>query len=476
MKHIQVFIFLVLSITMAFGQNAYEARQQRTEWFREARFGMFIHWGIYAIPARGEWVKDRERISTEDYQQFFDAFDPFNYNPKEWAKLAKKAGMRYAVITSKHHDGFCLFDSKYTDYKATNTPAKRDLIKEFVDAFRAEGIKIGFYYSLIDWYQPDFKDPRNEVAWDRYIDYMHKQVEELLTNYGKIDILWLDYSAGELSGEKWKATKLVEMVRRLQPEIIIDNRLGGNMFKNPPDFYAGDFGGPEQITPPAVIKDDLGRLIPWELCLTLNRSWGFNRTDYNYKSAHNIIYTLINCVSKNGNLLLNVGPDERGVIPKRSVEILEEVGEWMEANHESIYGCGPAVYDKPEWGWYTQKGDTVYAHITNFNIGQYCLRDMLGKIKNASVLASGAEIRLGEISNSNTNGKYVGKNDIFLPNFTTRPPGQGFGQMQQRRPVNQMSATELAMSIVAAQAAGQAAMAAQGDASSIRVAKLVMNK
>jgi len=440
MKYLQFLFFYILSISMVFGQDAYDARQKRTEWFREARFGMFIHWGIYAIPARGEWVKNRENISTEDYQQYFDAFNPVDYNPKEWAKLAKKAGMKYAVITAKHHDGFCLFDSKYTDYKATKTPARRDLIREFVDAFRAEGLKIGFYYSLIDWYQPKFESKDDQV-FNEYIDYMHKQVEELVTNYGKIDILWFDYSYGEYRGEKWKATKLVEMVRKHQPHVIIDNRLGGDMFSDTPDIYAGDFGGPEQITPPAVIKNNSGRPIPWELCLTLNNSWGYNRTDFNYKTAHNIIYTLINCVSKNGNLLLNVGPDAKGIIPKRSVEILEEVGEWMDANHESIYGCGPAQWEKPEWGWYTQKGDIVYAHITNFNIGQICLRGMSGKVKSASLLSDGSEIRMGEISNVNTNGKYVGKDDIFLtslmPRMTVTPPN---------------------------------------DASSIRVAKLVLQK
>ena len=426
MKHVFILLISILSASTMSGQNTYEARQKRTEWFREARFGMFIHWGIYAVPARGEWVKNREKISTENYQQYFDAFDPVDYNPKEWARLAKKAGMKYAVITAKHHDGFCLFDSKYTDYKATRTPAGRDLIRQFVDAFRAEGLRIGFYYSLLDWYQPDFES--KDGKFDNYIDYMHKQVEELVTNYGKIDILWFDYSWGEYRGEKWKASKLIEMVKKHQPDVIIDNRLGGNMMADAPEVYAGDFGGPEQITPPAIITDHAGRPVPWELCLTLNNSWGYNKTDFNYKTAHNLIYTLINCVSKNGNLLLNVGPDARGRIPGKSIEILEEVGRWMSANHEAIYGCGPAGLEKPEWGWYTQKGNVVYAHVTNFNIGQICLRGMDGKIQSAVLLDDGSEIRLGEISNVNTNGPYVGKNDIFLAPLIPRtgtPPAGG---------------------------------------------------
>ena len=186
----------------------YEERQKRTEWFREARFGMFIHWGLYAIPARGEWVKSIEKISTEDYQQYFEEFNPVRYNPREWAKLAKEAGMKYAVLTTKHHDGFCLFDSAYTDYKSTNTKCGRDLVKEYVEAFRAEGLKVGFYYSLLDWHHPDYphygdrqhpmrdneayKDtPHN---WDNYITYFHNQVRELLTNYGKIDLMWFEFS------------------------------------------------------------------------------------------------------------------------------------------------------------------------------------------------------------------------------------------------------------------------------------------
>jgi len=409
-------------------EDAYEMRQKRTEWFREARFGMFIHWGIYAIPARGEWVRSRERITVEDYQQYFDAFDPVDYNPVQWAKIAKQAGMKYAVITAKHHDGFCLFDSKYTDYKATNTPAKRDLIKEYVDAFRAEGLGVGLYYSLVDWYHPDFardfdtnhplaKQPEWEnkkYNFDNYLDYMYNQVEELVTNYGKIDILWFDFSLREYSGEKWKASRLIEMVRKYQPDVIIDNRLGGNIKSITPEIYAGDFGGPEQIMPPRVVIDDAGRPIPWELCMTLNNSWGYNRNDTNYKSAEDIIYTLTNCVSKNGNLLLNVGPDEKGVIPKKSVEILEEIGEWMKVNGESIYGCGPSEYPKPEWGCFTQKEDVVYAHMMNYNVGQYCLPHMRGKVQEATLLLDGTQLRTGEISNVNTNSPYVAEDDLFI--------------------------------------------------------------
>ena len=199
---------------------------QRIEWFTRARFGMFIHWGLYAIPARGEWVRSIEKLTIEDYQPYFEEFNPINYNPRKWAALAKKAGMKYAVMTTKHHDGFCLFDSKFTDYKATNTSAGRDLIKEYVEAFRDEGLKVGFYYSLLDWHHPDYPaygdrhhPMRDNEAWkdkkhdfSKYLEYMHGQVRELLTNYGKIDIIWFDFSYDNMS-VKPEATETVKMTR-----------------------------------------------------------------------------------------------------------------------------------------------------------------------------------------------------------------------------------------------------------------------
>ena len=217
-------------------------RTARTEWFRKDRFGMFIHWGLYSIPARGEWVRSTERISVEDYEPFFKEFNPVDYDPKEWARIAKNAGMKYAVLTTKHHDGFCLFDSKLTDYKSTNTPCGRDLVREYVDAFREAGLKIGFYYSLLDWHHPDYphygdrNHPMRENPaysnenrdFSRYVEYLHGQVRELLTNYGKIDIIWFDFSYEEMRGEKWHAAELVRMARELQPGIIIDNRLEGS--------------------------------------------------------------------------------------------------------------------------------------------------------------------------------------------------------------------------------------------------------
>lgn len=392
----------------------YEERAARTEWFRNARFGMFIHWGLYAIPARGEWVRSVERISNEEYQEYFDEFNPDLYDPKQWARIAREAGMKYAVMTTKHHDGFCLFDSKLTDYKATNTKAGRDLIREYVDAFRAEGLKVGFYYSLIDWHHEhypaygDWHHPmRDNEAYkdrsydfDKYLEYMHGQVRELLTNYGKIDILWLDFSYGEMSGEKWKATELVKMVRSLQPDIIINNRLEGSGESNKgirsrnPSIYSGDFACPEQTVPAEGFIDEDGRQIPWEACITMNNSWGYNSGDKLFKPAKQIIRKLVECVSKNGNMLLNVGPDARGCIPDESIAILAQIGRWMKKNGKGIYNCGKSDFPKPEWGYYTQNGNKLYAHVFEGSIGPLRLPGLNGKIRKARLVSDGSELKL----------------------------------------------------------------------------------
>jgi alpha-L-fucosidase len=393
-------------------QTYIEQRTKRTEWFLQDRIGMFIHWGLYAIPARGEWVRNSEKLSNEDYQVYFDQFNPVHYDPRIWAKAAKHAGMKYAVLTAKHHDGFCLFDSKLTDYKSTNTQAGRDLVREFIDAFRAEGLKVGLYYSLIDWHHPDypaygdeFHPMRDNVEYKRdpskfgnYLEYMHGQVRELLTNYGKLDIMWFDFSYRDMRGEKWRATELMEMIRSLQPQIIIDNRLeasgegGGSIFTQDPSFYSGDFASPEQIIPPSGVTDDEGHSIPWEACVTLNNSWGYSTNDHFYKSARTVIRKLVECVSKNGNLLLNVGPDAKGEFPLQSLQILEEVGQWIRRNGESIYGCGHADLPKPEWGCYTRKGNKLYAHLFEQSVGPVNLSGLAGRIKQARLLSDGSEL------------------------------------------------------------------------------------
>ncbi|GAB6926523.1 hypothetical protein JCM10914A_05060 [Paenibacillus sp. JCM 10914] len=391
-----------------------QERTERVKWFQKDRFGMFIHWGLYSIPARGEWLRSSEKMSIEDYQTYFDEFDPVDYNPREWAKAAKKAGMKYAVLTAKHHDGFCLYDSKLTEYKSTNTKAGRDLVQEFLDAFREEGLKVGLYFSLIDWHHEDYpaygdrihpmrenedfkRDPAN---FDRYLDYMHGQVRELLTGYGKLDIMWFDFSYDTMKNEVWRATELMTMIREIQPHIIIDNRLegsgesGGSIYTTDPSVYSGDFASPEQIIPPHGVVDETGAPIPWEACITLNNNWGYAAADRNYKLPTTIIRKLVECVSKNGNMLLNVGPDAKGSIPRESLEILEEIGDWMSKNSDSIYGCAAADFPKPEWGRYTQKGNKLYAHVFEESIGPINLIGMAGKVKKARLLSDGYELFL----------------------------------------------------------------------------------
>jgi len=409
-------------------------KEKHVKWFLEDRFGLFIHWGLYSIPASGEWIRNNERLSVADYQPYFEEFDPIFYNPREWAKAAKEAGQKYAVLTAKHHDGFCLFDSNLTEYKATNTPAGRDLVKEYVDAFRAEGLKVGLYYSIIDWHHPDYpaygdrhhpmrdNEDLQYVTGDfsRYITYFHGQVKELLTNYGKIDIMWFDFSYDDMTGEKWHATELIEMIRSIQPDILIDNRLGGNLLSSEPEKYAGDFYSPEQIIPVGGIVNAKNKSVPWEACITLNDHWGYHSQDQNYKSPQQVIRTLVECVSKNGNLLLNVGPNAKGEFPEQSLAILKEVGKWMKQNGASIYGCYASSLPKPEWGRYTQKGNYLYAHVYDRGIGPIYFQGLKGKIKKARLLADGSELKvevpwMAEQYSDVQNGAFITLHGARLP-------------------------------------------------------------
>ena len=394
-----------------FDRAAYE---KRVDWFKRARFGMFIHWGLYAVPARGEWVRSVERISVEDYQQYFDEFNPVDYDPRKWARACKQAGMQYAVLTAKHHDGFCLFDSKLTDYNSVKC-CGRDLVREYLDAFRAEGIRVGLYYSIIDWHHPDFphygdkQHPmRDNPAYkdykydfDKYLEYMHGQIKELCTNYGKIDIFWFDFSYDDMRGEKWKATELVRMIRSYQPDVLMDNRLEvsgegfGSLATQNPTEYCGDFVSPEQIIPPEGVVDDMGKPVVWESCITMNNNWGYNSRDNHFKTADIVIKKLVECVSKGGNMLINVGPDARGNIPAQSLEILEKVGNWMHANGEAIYNCGRSELPRPDYGRITQNGKDIYFHVNEPQIGFVPLVGIKAEdVKCIRLLKDGSEMKI----------------------------------------------------------------------------------
>ncbi|MFR8033983.1 MAG: alpha-L-fucosidase [Lachnospiraceae bacterium] len=388
-----------------------------TSWFTHDRFGMFIHWGLYAMPARHEWVKTREKISEEHYDLYFEHFNPDLYDPKEWARQAKAAGMKYVVMTAKHHEGFCMFDSQYTDYKCTNTPAGRDLIKEYVDAFRAEGLHIGFYYSLIDWHHPDFTiDPLHPRRDDenarelnegrdmhRYAEYMRNQVTELLTNYGKIDILWFDfsYSQNNGTGEKswqtgkgkddWEAEELIALARRLQPGIIIDNRTEIDQ----------DIWTPEQYQPTEWIRHpETGELVTWEACQTFSGSWGYYRDEMTWKSPEMLIRMLVNTVSLGGNLLMNVGPTARGYLDYRAEAALAVYADWMKYNSRSIYGCTMAEpeFETPADCRLTQSedGKRIYVHLFAYPFAHLKLKGFAGKIKYAQFLHDGSEVLFTE--------------------------------------------------------------------------------
>lgn len=390
-----------------------EAYNRRMEWYLDARFGMFIHWGLYSIPARGEWLRSEEEITKEDYMKYFEEFNPSDYDPKAWARAAKEAGMKYVVLTAKHHDGFCLYDSQYTDFKSTNTKLGRDIVKDFVEAVREEGLKVGLYFTIIDWYHDDYphygdkfhpmrKNPefKNEGRdFDNYLTYMHNQIREICTNYGKIDLLWFDFSYDDMRGEKWKATELMSMVRSLQPDVIIDNRLEcsgeglGSLAACDPTPYHGDFVTPEKMIPPNGIQDVQGNDIAWEACVTMNNNWGFCAVDHFFKPASMLIKKLVECVSKGGNMILNVGPDARGNIPEESMEILKGIGDWMKKNGSSIYGCGKTQMPKPDYGRVTGKGNHLYFHLFENTIGPVPLLGVpKDRVKGIRYLATGAEV------------------------------------------------------------------------------------
>ncbi len=372
-----------------------------TDWFRHDRFGMFIHWGLYALPARHEWVKNRERITDEDYQKYFDHFEPDLYDPGSWARDAREAGMKYAVITSKHHEGFCLWDSQLTDYKATETPIGRDLLREWVDAFRAEGLKVGFYHSVIDWHHDQFPvdgmhPRRDDDAYreatsgrdvSKYADYLHGQVRELLTGYGKIDIIWFDFSYPEKGRDAWRSEELVTLVRELQPEIIINDRL---------DYpESADFVTPEQYQPRETPTRN-GQKVVWEACQTLNGSWGYDRDNLDWKSPELLIKLLIDSVSKDGNVLLNVGPTGRGEFDPRARETLAALGEWMRVNGRSIYGAGPSALPAPVDCRFTQRGNRLYLHVFSWPMVHIHLDGLAGKLSYAQLLHDASEVRFSE--------------------------------------------------------------------------------
>jgi alpha-L-fucosidase len=430
-----VFLSTLLAPVLVNAQLPKETEAQKTQrmkWWTDARFGMFIHWGLYALPARHEWVKNRERMTNEQYQKYFDIFNPDLYNPKEWARMAKEAGMKYVVLTAKHHEGFCLFDSKYTDYKSTNTPFGRDIIKEYVEAFRAEGLKVGFYYSLIDWHHPDYTIDRQhpqrqetDAAYEKlnvgkdmkkYQEYMKNQVTELLTNYGEISIIWFDFSFPGQNGKgraDWDSENLLKLTRKLQPGIIVDDRLDLR------DVEGGwDFTTPEQVKV-AKWPEVNGKRAAWETCQTFSGPWGYYRDEYTWKSPSQLLELLIESVSKGGNLLLNVGPTARGTFDFRAQSSLGSMGEWMRVNSRSVYGCteAPSGITAPSNTLLTYNPVTnmLYVHLLAYPMGRVTLSGLADKVKYVQFLHDASEIRF-----STGSGEESGNLNLQLP--VTKPP------------------------------------------------------
>ena len=345
---------------------------ERAEWFRQDRFGLFIHWGMYSLIGKGEWVRHTGKVPEEAYQKLVPQFNPTQFNAAAWVAQARRAGQKYLVITTKHHDGFCMFDSKLTDYDIMSTPLKRDVIKELADECHRQGVRLGFYYSIMDWHHPDYlprrpweKDRSTAGAdFNRYIEFMRGQIRELMTNYGRVEVLWFDGGWERKAPEDLKQFQaIIDMARQLQPHILVNNRA----------FIAGDFDTPEQFIPPTGLVDDQGRPKLWEACLTMTTGhgsfaptawWGYDKAETVFKPAEECVQKLVDVASKGGNLLLNIGPTPLGTIRPEEAERMEGIGRWMARHGEAIYGTTASPFHLlPFFGRVTQKGNRLYVHV-----------------------------------------------------------------------------------------------------------------
>lgn len=402
--------FTITLLALAFvARPAFGSDSDRMAWFNQARFGMFIHWGIYSVPAGeygtnknyAEWIQLQAKIPGSEYEKFAAQFDPTNFNAKEWVRVAKDAGMKYIVITAKHHDGFCMYDSKLTDYNIVKaTPWHHDPMKDLAAECRKAGITFCFYYSDPDWHHPEFPaqysqrgfhgNPNPNADLEKYVAYMKGQIRELLTGYGPIGIMWFDDGGSFRNTMEVRTNcatllhsqEIVDEIHQLQPRCLVNNRLG----------IPADYGTPEQKIPGARMTNS------FEVCMTLNKHWGFNKNDHNWKEPKVVIQNLADIASKGGNYLLNVGPTAQGVFPPDAVRILGEVGRWMDVNGESIYGTiASPLNTAPAWGRITQKGSKLYLHVFDWPAdGKLKVAGIDAKVKRASLLAGKKRLSISQ--------------------------------------------------------------------------------
>jgi len=402
-------------------------RDARMAWWRDARFGMFVHWGLYSglagtwdgkpVATSGgmEWIQERVKADTDTYaKRAIPLFTPRPGFAREWARIAKDAGARYVVFTTKHHDGFALHDSAVSEYDAGSV-LHRDLVKEIVEALRAEGLRVGFYHSVIDWHHDQYEYGRSRQLphplkgrpykngtrdHQQYLAYLHQEVNELLSKYGPVDIMWWDYSAQDFQGqEAWRAFDLMQLTRSKQPGIIMNNRLfrtpeagwksmGTEGYAASLDPKYGDFITPEQHIPDTGMPG-----VDWETCMTLNTTWGYSEHDHAWKSDETLIRNLVDIASKGGNYLLNIGPKGDGSVPDESVRSMRAIGAWMTVNGEAIYGTRASLFSRLTWGRSTTKGRTVYLHVFDWPAdGTLTVPGLMTRAKAARLLAGGVPL------------------------------------------------------------------------------------
>lgn len=372
--------------------------EDRMAWWREARFGLFLHWGLYSVLAGtwkgdekwAEWIRNNAHIPVEEYDTLLAQWNPHAWDPDAWAAAAQRAGMRYAVLTTKHHDGFAIFDSKVSEFDVMNTPSKHDICRDWSKALRKRGIRVGWYHSIMDWHHPDYlprrdweKDSRpvGDARFSRYVDYLHAQVDELLTNYGTIDVMWFD-GQWENTWTHELAKALDVRIRAKQPKIIINNRIDGS--GAPKDGGLGDFGTPEQTIPDTGTpgKD-------WESCITMNDNWGFKSQDHNWKTPRRLIEILVETASKGGNLLLNIGPMADGHWPPEADERMRAIADWMQVHGDSIHGTTASLFSKAARFRSTTAKRRLHLFVTEWRSGPLLLSGLQTRPSSATLRVGG---------------------------------------------------------------------------------------